>query len=563
MKGSTILNKKKTLNLKAMLIMFATIPLITGMIVLAITSITISISSLKDAVEEELMLASKSLREYYEYDLKNENDLEDGFLAYDTTYIDSMNKTGIEFTVFKEDVRFMTTIKDDSGKRIEGTKASAEIWETVRKGNDYFSDNVKINGKNYYVFYMPLYGSDGVKGMAFAGRLDEDITATTRNLLLTTILVAVVLGVIFLIITILLSRKIITPLKNIANNIKKLSNGESVNIKAVSKITETTTLIDSAKKLSEALGSSISKIRSSAEELKVAIDSSAVLAKESATGTDQIAKSMDGLAKATETMAESVQSINTNVISMGNMITEIVDNAKHLNASSNNMLNANSEAESCITNMTSSSRKSAEAIETISQKIQDTNSSIAKIEEMINFITEIADQTNLLALNASIEAARAGESGRGFGVVAEEIKHLAEQSNSSALRITEIVSEISEQSKECVNQSREVEKIIAEEQKLLGITHDKFNVLNKEIKSSVKDINSVSKITDELNSIKDVISYAVSDLSAISEETAATNEEVTSSVFSISNNVNQVSTDSDHMNEISDSLKEAVSYFKM
>jgi len=227
------------------------------------------------------------------------------------------------------------------------------------------------------------------------------------------------------------------------------------------------------------------------------------------------------------------------------------------------MLSANDEAASCITNMTASSKKSAEAIETISRKITDTNNSISKIEEMIGFISEIADQTNLLALNASIEAARAGESGRGFGVVAEEIKHLAEQSNDSAIRITEIVSEISEQSEECVAQSKDVEKIISEEQRLLGITRDKFDVLNSEIKSSVKNINSVSDITDELNNIKEVITNAVSDLSAISEETAATNEEVSSAIAVISKNVIQVSDDSVHLNELSDTLKDAVSYFKM
>jgi len=293
------------------------------------------------------------------------------------------------------------------------------------------------------------------------------------------------------------------------------------------------------------------------------MNSTAGLAKQSADGTEHINRSMDSLSKATETMAESVQEINSNVISMGGMIENIVVNTDHLNTSSQNMLSANIEAGNCIDNMSGSSKHSSEAIENIVQKISATNASIGKIEEMVSFITEIADQTNLLALNASIEAARAGESGRGFGVVAEEIKHLAEQSNNSALRITEIVSEISAQSEECVTQSKEVEKIIAEERRLLGITSDKFAVLDSEIKSSVNEINSVSTITGQLNNIKEVITNAVSDLSAISQETAATNEEVCSSLSVISKNVTKVSEDSDHMNELSDDLKEAVSYFKI
>ncbi|MBR4343759.1 MAG: cache domain-containing protein [Lachnospiraceae bacterium] len=557
------MNKKSILNLKRMMIMFAIIPLVLGLLILGTVISIVSTNNLEDNIQQELRLAAKGLREYYEYDLINDNDLVDGFCEYETDYIDRMSTIGIEFTLFKDDVRFMTTIKDETGKRIEGTKADSNIWNTVKSGNDYFAKDVFISGIDYYVYYMPLGTEDSIKGMAFAGKPCTSINDTKRSLILTVLIVGVSMLVAISIITIILSRKVSTPLKNIANNIKKLSNGESVNIRAKSKIHETISLIESAKRLSNALNQSISKIRSSTEELKASIDSTAVLAKQSADGTDHISKSMDSLSRATETMAESVQEINSNVISMGSMIEKIVSNTDHLNSSSEKMLNANNEASSCIENMSSSSKKSAEAIETISKKITDTNNSISKIEEMIGFITEIADQTNLLALNASIEAARAGESGRGFGVVAEEIKHLAEQSNNSAMRITEIVSEISAQSEECVAQSKEVEKIIAEEQKLLGITHNKFGVLDSEIKNSVQKINSVSSITDELNNIKAVITNAVSDLSAISEETAATNEEVSSSISVISKNVVKVSQDSTHINELSDSLKEAVSYFKI
>ena len=555
--------KRYILNFKRLFVLFALIPLIVGIIILAVISVSSSVNSIEDNIKEELRLAAKGLKEYYEYDLVNDNDLVDGFCEYDTDYLDKMVTTGIDFTLFKGDTRFMTTIKDENGKRLENTTAPEGIWAAVSSGQDYYDDDVVINGVDYYVYYMPLNGKTGVAGMAFAGKPCHDITDLKNGLILKTLITSVILIVFFLISTIIISRKISTPLKNIANNIKKISNGEPVSIRARSIIHETISLIESAKRLSNALNESMSKIRSSSGELKASMESTSDLVKQSAAGAEHITKSMDSLSQATETMAESVQEINTKIISMGSMIENIVANTEHLNASSDNMLSANEEAAGCIDNMTVSSKRSAEAIDIISKKITDTNNSISKIEEMVGFITEIADQTNLLALNASIEAARAGESGRGFGVVAEEIKHLAEQSNDSAMRITEIVSEISAQSEDCVAQSREVEKIIAEEQRLLGITRDKFDVLDSEIKTSVKEIDSVSAITDELNDIKEVITNAVTDLSAISEQTAATNEEVTASVTQISKNVITISNDTEHLNELSDTLKDAVSYFKM
>jgi len=555
--------KRYILNFKRLLILFAIVPLFIGNSALSVISISSSVRSTVENLKDELKLAATGLKEYYDYDLVNNNDLVDGFLEHNTDYLDKMAATGIDFTIFKGKQRFMTTIKDENGQRIEGTFADDDVWAAVSKGEDYYSDQVVINGIRYHVYYMPLGPKDNICGMAFAGKPDHDIANLRQALIIRTILTSGILILLFLIATIIMSRKISTPLKNVANSIKKISNGEPVKITTKSVIHETISLIESAKRLSFALGESMTKIRASAGELKSSMESTSGLVRQSAAGAEHITKSMDSLSQATETMAESVQEINTKIISMGSMIENIVANTEHLNASSDNMLSANEEAAGCIDNMTVSSKKSAEAIEIISKKITDTNNSINKIEEMVGFITEIADQTNLLALNASIEAARAGESGRGFGVVAEEIKHLAEQSNDSAMRITEIVSEISTQSEDCVAQSREVEKIIAEEQRLLGITRDKFDVLDTEIKTSVKEIDSVSAITDELNDIKEVITNAVTDLSAISEQTAATNEEVTSSVTQISKNVITISNDTEHLNELSETLKEAASYFKM
>lgn len=129
-----------------MLIMLALVPLILAVVIIAIASSRVIVSNLKQSTREELMMAAKGLREYYEYDFTNQYDLVDGFIKYDTSYIDSINRTGVDLTLFKGNIRFMTTIKGSDGKRIEGTPASASVWEAVRAGNDYYSDNVQING---------------------------------------------------------------------------------------------------------------------------------------------------------------------------------------------------------------------------------------------------------------------------------------------------------------------------------------------------------------------------------------------------------------------------------
>ena len=141
--------KRYILNFKKLFIMFALIPLIVGIIVLSLISISSSVNSIEDNIKEELRLAAKGLREYYEYDLVNDNDLEDGFCEYDTDYLDKMATTGIDFTLFKGNVRFMTTIKNEAGERIEGTSSGDGIWETIQSGEDYYSNDVVINDVDY------------------------------------------------------------------------------------------------------------------------------------------------------------------------------------------------------------------------------------------------------------------------------------------------------------------------------------------------------------------------------------------------------------------------------
>ncbi|MCR5329690.1 MAG: cache domain-containing protein [Lachnospiraceae bacterium] len=553
------------LTIKKTYILFALVPLSIGLIILGIVSAAILTRNIEGNIREELEIASVGLKEYYTYDLESETNLVDGFCEYaPEEYIDKIaSNTGIDLTLFNKNIRFMTSIIGSDGKRIEGTAASQEVWSTVSAGNDFYNEDVVINGIDYYVYYLPLEVNGSIVGMAFSGKPATSVKASERQLRVIIICIVAVLESLFLILAIVLSKKISGTINEVKDNIEMLSNGNiDLNIDIQSHVDETTTLVASAKRLSEILKKSISGIKSSAETLKVSMETTSSLARESSLGTAKITKAMDGLAIATGTMSESVMKVNSNIGDMGNMIDGIVSSAEKLGDSSTKMSKAGDEATKCIKEMSASSSKSFEAIKDITEMINSTNESIKKISEIVDLITGVASQTNLLSLNASIEASRAGEAGRGFGVVATEIKTLAEQSGSSAEKILSVVKEITEQSEACVKKSDEVRSLIENEQSTLELTRNKFSILEEEIGVSISEISTVSRATEQLNSAKNMIINAVSDLSAISQETAATNQEVTASIATIKENVDQVSSNSDRLNELSDELKESVAYFK-
>ena len=552
----------KSLHLKSILILLALVPLVLAVSIIAVVTSRVVVNNLNENTREELIVAAKALREYYEYDITHDNDLVDGFIRYDTSYIDSMAQTGVDLTLFKENIRFMTTIKDANNRRIEGTPASENIWQTIRAGNDYYSDNVIINGIPYHVYYMPIRYGNRTYGMAFSGKPATKIHAAERSIYVIILSISGALIFVFMIITLVIARKIANPLNEVAERIENLLNiNMTVKLDTSSRIYETRQLSTAAQKLSMVLNDVVGKIKDSAEELTETVKSTEHMAKDASFASTQIAESMQALAQTTLSMAGNVRDINNNVSDMGEVITQAVSNVDNLTKGSKAMTDANNSALEYIESAANSSVKSSKAIETITAKINATNEAISKIDAKVRMITDIASQTNLLSLNAGIEAARAGEAGKGFGVVAAEIKKLAEDSNESAEQINGIVAEIRGLSGECVEQAAIVHDLISEESALLETTHDKFKTLADEIKDSVREISSVSDITARLESIKDTILKAVSDLATISEETSATNEEVAASIDSIADNVKTVSDDTLVLDELAGNLNEAISQF--
>jgi methyl-accepting chemotaxis protein len=162
------------------------------------------------------------------------------------------------------------------------------------------------------------------------------------------------------------------------------------------------------------------------------------------------------------------------------------------------------------------------------------NDSIQKISQMATVIKEIADQTNLLALNAAIEAARAGEQGRGFAVVADEVRKLAERTSLSTHQITLVVSSIRTETTAVMESMSEVEREVQESAGLNRMTDEAL----KQIVTSANQVTGlVGHITDstmEQTSATEDVARSMEEISALTEENSATIRQVGQSVIDVS-----------------------------
>ncbi|MBQ6575041.1 MAG: methyl-accepting chemotaxis protein [Lachnospiraceae bacterium] len=553
--------KKKGLNLNLMMLMSSMIPLIIAIIGMTIMAVVVCTNNLESKIEDQLEVAAQGLKFYTEYELKHSGATE---ITYDSEYIDILKGEDVDLTVFVGDTRLCTSVLNDKGERNEGTQAAEGIWPKVSTGQKFINDNTKVAGKDYYVVYLPIVdGNNKVIGMSFAGTPRADISAAKRNIILISVITALILVVVFGAIVIVLSKRVTSPLKATADSLETIAKGDlTAENDMESAISETNSLIMSYRGLQENISRMLGNINSDATDLANRVSEVAALADQSNNATEQVNSSIGELADGATSMAQNVQNINEQVMEMGGLINNVVESVELLSTSSSAMQQANSEAYGYIASLEKSSTTTKDAVAGIKSQVVNTNEAIKGITSAVGMITDIASQTNLLALNASIEAARAGEMGKGFAVVAESIGNLANQSAESTAEIRAIIDELTKQSEQSVLASESVEEAINEEQNILAETRKRFDVLNTEITNSVEDIRGISSQTESLESIKATIVENVSDLSAISEQNAASTEEVTASMDNIAMNIKTISENSDGMNDIANNLVQSVGEFR-
>ncbi len=553
--------KGKRLDFLRVIMLIGSVPLLSAIIILTICAATKMENELETSTYARLRACAISVQKYFEWDIREEI-LEKDDVSYE--FIDSLQKDEIELTFFEGDTRFITSIKDKSGNRVEGTKASEEVWNIVKTGKDYQSDGIDISGAKYYVYYTPVCTDDGkVIGMAFAGEKEAIVNDARNNLMISFVKIALVLTVVYLIILIWLARIIRKPIAKTAADIENIANGNISNeISGSSQIAETDKLITASRILKEKLNDIVSGVNEHVLNLQQDTASLKERADFCNDGTKQISQAMEELSVTAVTLAENVQDVNAKSLEMGNAITDIDGDVQVLSDNSNHMDKANEDAAKSIETVLDSSNRSSAIVEKITNQIEETNQAISSINEAVDLIMDITGQTSLLSLNASIEAARAGQAGRGFAVVADEIKKLSEQSAQGADTIKQVADNIFEKSNESVALVNEVRELIGKEQEDISVTKESFEILSKTINDNLVAVSRISEKTKQLDTIKQAIIGNINDLSAISEENAASNQEVSANITNIAESIDEMNAATGHVNNISEELAQLMEYFK-
>ncbi|MCC9088742.1 methyl-accepting chemotaxis protein [Bacillus pumilus] len=358
-------------------------------------------------------------------------------------------------------------------------------------------------------------------------------------------------------------RSISKRLSNLARFSKKVSNGDlrdKLKIQSDDEIGQVgkgfNTMIDSLRSLIGAVQTSVENVASSSEELTAS-------AGQTSKATEHITLAIEQFSSGNESQNDKVELSSDELEEMNRGLQHMNESAESITASSIKSTDIAGEGGQLV-------EKTASQMNVIDQSVKKAENVISALEskskditQILGVINGIADQTNLLALNAAIEAARAGESGRGFSVVAEEVRKLAVQSANSAKEIENLIKEIvqdidvSQEVFTAVN--REVQSGLSFTEQTRGSFHNIFE-MTKEISDQLQTMNQT---VVQLSKGSAHVSEAVREIADVSRESSANIQDIAASAEEQLASMEEISSSSATLSSMAEELRDLISKFKV
>ncbi|WP_217562162.1 methyl-accepting chemotaxis protein [Paenibacillus sp. GbtcB18] len=450
--------------------------------------------------------------------------------------------------------QLMVTEKADHIGQTAEVKLEGELQDQGRTKAD-------VNGERNLIVYTK---SKQTGWLIYGFAPLDEITEKANGIFALTVWVAIISALLAVVIGWLMSRMIGKPLVELGH---LMNEGEKGNLAVRTLFTQRQ---DEIGQVGKSFNGMMSKITDLVNQTNRSADSVLETARELTDASKKTALSAREIATATEDIAGGATSLAVAAENGNDLTTKISEQMKYVIEKNIRMSIATSEVQQMsergieqMDELTQKTMQSEQMTHSLVDRVDTLKQSTSSIRKILDVLTKITAQTNILSLNASIEAARAGAAGKGFMVVAGEIRNLADQSRESIVNVAHITEEIQREMDATVEALSAAYPLFREQTESVKEANQMFSSVKNEMDNLLIQLDEVSTSINELNESQLTLADAMTNVSAVAEQSSATSEEVAS----LSSEQQSVSEGLVHLSgkleDVSSRLSESLTKFKV
>ncbi|MFP9131280.1 methyl-accepting chemotaxis protein [Niallia sp. BSM11] len=375
------------------------------------------------------------------------------------------------------------------------------------------------------------------------------------------VIVVLILGAL---ISLILSRMIVQPIVEVIKIQKLLSEGNLAvpTIKSKTK-DEVNVLVTSVNDMALKLRELISTIRNTSEDLAASSEELSASADQSTMASENISKTIQQLSSGAENQLASIEE-NSKIINNINERTKLIsNNAEDVLETAIKAATMSGRGKVYINNITNQMEYIDNTVLSLSDSFMTLSSRSVEIGSIVEVITGISAQTNLLALNAAIEAARAGEHGKGFAVVADEVRKLAEESALSAEKIAKLVLQIQNDTSNTLDTVKNAAEEVKQGKMVVQEAGDTFFGIEVLIKDFVPQIEEVLTLVKDLLSGTSDVELSVAEVKEVAKDAALQSHTVVAATQEQLASIEEISSSSQSLATLAENLQSLIKQFKI
>jgi len=387
---------------------------------------------------------------------------------------------------------------EHGGKSVTSTPGLEAFAEVLKQG----SGTLQRDGQ--LMFFTPFKPWERVVGVMIT---ENEVTAAAASLRNVQILLGVVVVILGCLATYVLLTRKLKPLAQLALDADRLGSGDLTVRATVRSHDEVGLLAQAFNRMADQVSDLVTRIKRAADSVRDAVVEVQSASAQVRSGSDEQSSSAARAAAALEEVTASLQGVS-----------ESAQASRRLSEQTNDL---SSKGETVALRAAEETGAIASAVRASADRIQALNQRAEQISDVVKVIKDIADQTNLLALNAAIEAARAGEQGRGFAVVADEVRKLAERTSQATVEIGTMITAIQDETASAVTSMGDGSTRVEQGVRLVKEAVDALNEIRRAAGESLAKASEISLAMQEQSQASAEIANNVESIAAMADENSA------------------------------------------